>query len=79
MAPTECSCARDCVPGLQLKGGLLFVSEDDRLPYKRDLNNFGPRVGVAYLNAGLPDSTGFHAALSQYALLEHPHESSAAD
>jgi hypothetical protein len=40
------------VPGLQLKGGLLFVSQDNRLPYKRDLNNFGPRVGVAYqLNA----------------------------
>jgi hypothetical protein len=39
-------------PGLQLKGGLLFVSKDDRLPYKRDLNNFGPRVGVSYqLNA----------------------------
>src|SRR5262245_31917519 len=36
------------VPGLELKGGLLFVSEDDRLPFKRDLNNFGPRVGVAY-------------------------------
>jgi hypothetical protein len=27
---------------------LLFVSKDNRLPYKRDLNNFGPRVGVAY-------------------------------
>jgi hypothetical protein len=36
------------VPGLQLKGGLLFVDKDNRLPYKRDLNNFGPRVGVAY-------------------------------
>jgi hypothetical protein len=35
-------------PGLSLKGGLLFVSADNRLPYKRDLNNFGPRVGVAY-------------------------------
>src|SRR5262245_42698678 len=35
-------------PGLQLKGGLQFITEDDRLPYKRDLNNFGPRVGVAY-------------------------------
>lgn len=35
-------------PGLSLKGGLLFVDEDNRLPYKRDLNNFGPRVGVAY-------------------------------
>ena len=36
------------VPGLPLKGGMLFVSEDDRLPFKRDLNNFGPRFGVAY-------------------------------
>jgi hypothetical protein len=36
------------VPGLSLKGGLLFVNEDGRLPFKRDLNNFGPRVGVAY-------------------------------
>ena len=36
------------VPGLPLKGGLLFVNEGDRLPYKRDMNNFGPRVGVAY-------------------------------
>src|SRR5262245_28984463 len=35
-------------PGLQLKVGLLFISEHDRLPYKRDLNNFGPRVGMAY-------------------------------
>jgi carboxypeptidase family protein/TonB-dependent receptor-like protein len=36
------------VPGLPLKGGLLFVDENDRLPFKRDLNNFGPRFGVAY-------------------------------
>jgi hypothetical protein len=35
-------------PGLQLKGGLLFVNQDNRLPFKRDLNNFGPRVGFAY-------------------------------
>jgi hypothetical protein len=35
-------------PGLSLKGGMVFVSEDDRLPFKRDLNNFGPRFGVAY-------------------------------
>jgi hypothetical protein len=35
-------------PGLSPKGGLLFVNKDNRLPYKRDLNNFGPRVGVAY-------------------------------
>jgi carboxypeptidase family protein len=36
------------VPGLSLKGGLLFVAGDNRLPYDRDLNNFGPRIGVAY-------------------------------
>ncbi|HKQ92556.1 MAG TPA: TonB-dependent receptor, partial [Blastocatellia bacterium] len=36
------------VPGLSLKGGMVFVSEDERLPFKRDLNNFGPRFGVAY-------------------------------
>jgi carboxypeptidase family protein/TonB-dependent receptor-like protein len=36
------------VPGRSLNGGLLFVNEDDRLPFKRDLNNFGPRVGMAY-------------------------------
>ena len=35
-------------PDLQLKGGLLFVNQDNRLPFKRDLNNFGPRVGFAY-------------------------------
>src|SRR5215510_9875178 len=34
-------------PGLQLKGGLLFVDKGNRLPYERDLNNFGPRVCVA--------------------------------
>jgi len=36
------------VPGLQLKGGLLFATEDNRLANKRDLNNFNPRVGVAW-------------------------------
>lgn len=35
-------------PGLALKGGLTFVDKDNRLPFKRDLNNFGPRLGVAY-------------------------------
>jgi len=34
--------------GLDLKGGLLFTSSKNRLPYARDLNNFQPRVGVAY-------------------------------
>ncbi|MBI3207757.1 MAG: TonB-dependent receptor [Candidatus Solibacter usitatus] len=36
------------VPGLQLKGGLLFTDDKNRLPYQRDLNNFQPRAGVAY-------------------------------
>lgn len=35
-------------PGLTLKGGLLFASSSDRLPYGRDLNNIQPRVGVAW-------------------------------
>ncbi len=35
-------------PGLQLKGGLLFTDSKNRLPFKRDLNNFQPRVGAAY-------------------------------
>ena len=36
------------VPGMQLKGGLLFTDSQHRLPYKRDLNNFQPRFGFAY-------------------------------
>jgi hypothetical protein len=35
-------------PGATLKGGLLFPTGDNRLPYGRDLNNFQPRVGVAW-------------------------------
>lgn len=35
-------------PGLQLKGGLLFTDESNRLPYVRDLNNWQPRAGIAY-------------------------------
>jgi hypothetical protein len=34
--------------GPSVRGGLLFADKDHRLPYKRDLNNFGPRVGYAY-------------------------------
>ena len=34
--------------GPAIKGGLLFASNSNRLPYKRDLNNFAPRVGLAY-------------------------------
>lgn len=36
------------VPGLDLKGGLLFTDNNNRLPYKRDLNNIQPRIGAAW-------------------------------
>ncbi|MDQ6663386.1 MAG: TonB-dependent receptor [Acidobacteriota bacterium] len=38
------------VPGLNLKGGLLYAGVDGRPRgiYKSDWNNFGPRVGLAY-------------------------------
>lgn len=36
------------VPGMTLKGGLLFVTPGDRLPFHRDLNNWQPRLGLAY-------------------------------
>jgi hypothetical protein len=36
------------VPGLPLKGGLVFASGSNRMAHKRDLNNFQPRVGVAW-------------------------------
>ncbi len=36
------------VPGLSLRGGLLFASDSDPLPFKRDLNNFQPRIGMTY-------------------------------
>jgi hypothetical protein len=35
-------------PGLNLKGGLLFTSASNRLPYQSNLANVQPRVGVAY-------------------------------
>ena len=35
-------------PGLVLKGGVTFTGQGTRLPYNRDLNNFQPRVGVAW-------------------------------
>jgi hypothetical protein len=35
------------VSGLTLKGGLLFTDGSNRLPFKRDLNNWGPRLGAA--------------------------------
>jgi hypothetical protein len=37
------------VPGLDLRGGLLFTSDANRLPMRRDLNNWQPRLGAAYL------------------------------
>lgn len=36
------------VPSLTLNGGLEFVSSSSRLPYPKDLNNFQPRLGIAY-------------------------------
>jgi hypothetical protein len=36
------------VTGPTLKGGLLFTDSNHRLPFKRDLNNFGPRLGASY-------------------------------
>ncbi|MHB1021148.1 MAG: TonB-dependent receptor [Acidobacteriaceae bacterium] len=48
------------VPGLTLKGGLLFTSSSHRYPFKRDLNNFQPRIGVAYqLNSKMVVRAGF--------------------
>ena len=34
--------------GPSVAGGLLFATGKDRLAYRRDLNNFSPRVGLAY-------------------------------
>lgn len=36
------------VPQLGLYGGLLFTSGANKLPFRRDLNNWQPRVGAAY-------------------------------
>jgi len=35
-------------PSLQLHGGMTFVSKDNRLAYQRDLNNYQPRIGIAW-------------------------------
>ena len=36
------------VTGLALKGGLLFTDSSNRFPFKKDLNNWGPRIGASY-------------------------------
>jgi hypothetical protein len=36
------------VPGLQLKGGLLFVDDGNPRPFTQDWNNVQPRVGATY-------------------------------
>lgn len=36
------------VSGLTLNGGLQFTSDKNRFPYPRDLNNWQPRLGLAY-------------------------------
>jgi hypothetical protein len=35
-------------PGLTEKGGITFTGPGNRMPYNRDLNNFQPRVGIAW-------------------------------
>jgi hypothetical protein len=35
-------------PGLTLRGGLLFASDSQRRPFKKDLNNIQPRVGATF-------------------------------
>ena len=35
-------------PGIDLKGGLLFVDGSNPRPFKRDLNNLQPRIGAVY-------------------------------
>jgi len=39
---------QNSVTGLTLKGGLQYTSTDNRYPYKRDWNNWQPRLGFAY-------------------------------
>ena len=34
--------------GPAVTGGVFFATNSNRIPYKRDLNNFAPRVGFAY-------------------------------
>jgi len=36
------------VTGLTLNGGLQYATTSNRFPYPRDLNNFQPRLGLAY-------------------------------
>ena len=36
------------VTGLTLNGGLVFTGSNNRYPYQKDLNNFQPRIGLAY-------------------------------
>ncbi|MBL8240246.1 MAG: TonB-dependent receptor [Bryobacterales bacterium] len=36
------------VPGMNLKGGLLFTDSSNRTPFTADRNNFQPRIGAAY-------------------------------
>jgi hypothetical protein len=36
------------IPGYPLQGGLTFLTGGNRLPNNRDLNNFAPRIGVAW-------------------------------
>lgn len=40
--------AADCPACANLQGGLLFVDQNNRTPFKNDLNNWQPRIGAAY-------------------------------
>jgi len=45
---TDANPIQSQVKGLTTLGGLLFTGSSNRLPFVRDLNNWGPRVGAAY-------------------------------
>lgn len=45
---TTCANPAPALTGLNLTGGLQYASSSNRFPYPRDLNNFQPRLGLAY-------------------------------
>ncbi len=59
------------VSGLDLKGGLTFVSSSNRFPYPQDLDNFQPRFGAEYqLNERMVLRGGF--GIIYFNTLENP-------
>jgi hypothetical protein len=51
------------VPSLNLRGGLRFTGPDQRSPFDTDLNNFQPRLGLAF---ALNDRTTLRAGYGLY-------------